>query len=357
MRVVIVGASGNLGTALLRRLGDEPDVVVDAVSRRGTGTGEPYRVVRRWSSIDVGDPDAAPRLADAFAGADAVVNFAWGFQPTRRPAALYCTGVVGSANVVAAAAMVGVGHVVHTSSVGAYAPRVDLTPVTESFPTTAVAGSLYSRHKAMAESHLDRWERDNPDGPVISRLRPGFVLQRDAGAALFRYGLPGWLPGIALRLLPLLPLDSSFVIPVVHADDVADAVARLLARPVAGAFNVAADRVVTRDDVAQVLGARPVDLPPRLLEAVVAGSWRAQLQPLDAGWIRLAYAVPSLDCARAKTHLGWAATRDPVAALADAVAGMRDGHGLDSPVLRPRSIHDGLRHLLAAGPISRRAEP
>ena len=284
-----------------------------------------------------------------------MVNFAWGFQPTRRPDLLRRTGVVGSANVLTAAAAAGVGHVVHTSSVGAYRPRRDLTPVAETFPVTGVAGSVYSSHKVEAEDHLDQWEHQHPE-QIVSRLRPGFVLQHEAGAALFRYGLPGWLPGVALRWLPLLPLDESFVIPVIHSDDVADAVARLIHQPTAGAFNLAADRAVTRDDVADVLGARPVNLPPKVLEALVQASWRAQVQPLDAGWIRLAYAVPLLDCSRAETVLGWRATRDPVEALADAVAGMRDGSGGPSPVLRPRNAGDSVRRLLRVGPISRRAQ-
>lgn len=356
VRVVVVGASGNLGTALLRRLAADPDVEVSAVSRRVPERRGPYACVRQWSAIDVGSEGAEHALTVAFAGADAVVNFAWGFQPTRRPDMLYRTGVVGSANVLAATVAAGAAHLVHTSSVGAYGPRKDLTPVSESFPVTGVNGSVYSRHKAEAETHLDHWQEQHPGELVISRLRPGFVLQRDAGSALFRNGLPGWLPGVALRLLPVLPLNRAFVIPMVHSDDVADAVARLLDRRVAGAFNLAAGRVVTRDDVADVLGAQPVNVPSAILAAAVQVSWRAQLQPLDAGWIRLAYAVPLLDSSRAQRELGWTAAHDPVEALGEAVDGMRTGRGVDSPVLRPRSTVDGVRRLARFGPISRRRE-
>jgi len=38
MRVVIVGASGNAGTALVRRLRQEPDVEIAGVARRLLGT-------------------------------------------------------------------------------------------------------------------------------------------------------------------------------------------------------------------------------------------------------------------------------------------------------------------------------
>lgn len=357
MRVVVVGASGNLGSALVRRLAAAGGHEVVGVSRRRPDLTGPFATVREWHPVDVGADDAVARLSQIFAGAEAVVNFAWGFQPTHRPDVLERTGVAGSANVLAAAAAAGVAHLLHTSSVGAYAPRRDLHPVSETFPVTGVAGSVYSAHKVAAEAHLDRWEQDNPGRLVVSRLRPGFVLQRDAGAALFRYGLPGWLPGAALALLPVLPLDATFTIPVVHADDVADAVARLLTQRLPGAFNLAADRPVTRDDVAAVLHAHPVNVAPRLLEAVVQASWRAHVQPLDSGWIRLAYAVPLLESSRAQDELGWTAEHDPVQALSEAVDAMRHGTGTDGPVLRPRSVRDQLRRLVRSGPISRRLLP
>jgi UDP-glucose 4-epimerase len=357
MRVVVVGASGNVGTAFVRRLAASGAHTIVGVSRRVPDRVGPYTGVGAWHSIDVGDPDARTKLADAFRGADAVVNFAWAFQPTRRPDLLYRTGVQGSAHVLRAAADARVAHLVHTSSVGAYARRRDLVPVDESFPVTGVDGSVYSGHKAAAEADLDRWESEHAGELVLSRIRPGFVLQREAGAALFRYGLPGWLPGIALSLLPVLPLDRTFVIPAVHSDDVADAVARLVEHPVPGAFNLAADRRVTRDDVAAVLGARPVNMSPTILETVVQASWRARVQPLDAGWIRLAYAVPLLDSARAHRELGWRAEHDPVEALAEAVDGMRHGTGLGGPVLRPRSMLADLRRFASSGPISRRRQP
>ncbi|MCW2529703.1 MAG: epimerase [Pseudonocardiales bacterium] len=356
MRVVIVGATGNLGSALARRLSAAGGHELVAVSRRRPADAMAASF-SAWHGIDVGSIGAERTLVEAFAGAQAVVNFAWGFQPTRRPDVLERTGVTGSAQVLAAAAASGVEHLVHTSSVGAYAERQNLEPVDESFPVTGISGSVYSAHKVAAERHLDAWERENPGRLVISRLRPGFVVQRDAGAALFRYGLPGWLPGRALSLLPFLPLDRSFVIPVVHADDVADAVARLLDRRLPGPFNVAAERSVTRDELGQILHARPVGVSPGVLRSVVQATWRAQVQPLDGGWIRLAYAVPLLDSSRARSGLDWVAAHDPVEAMSEAIDGMRRGTGAGGPVLRHRQYFGELGRLVRSGPISRRSQP
>jgi hypothetical protein len=100
-----------------------------------------------------------------------------------------------------------------------------------------------------------------------------------------------------------------------------------------------------------------VNVSPTVLRAVVQASWRARVQPLDAGWIRLAYAVPLLDSARAHRELGWRAEHDPVEALAEAVDGMRHGAGLGGPVLRARSMPADLRRFAQSGPISRREQP
>ena len=70
MRVVVVGASGNVGTALLRRLaGDETVTSVVAVARRvPRGTPPPPYDVATWVACDVADPAAVDVLTAAFAG-------------------------------------------------------------------------------------------------------------------------------------------------------------------------------------------------------------------------------------------------------------------------------------------------
>ncbi|HEX8767667.1 MAG TPA: NAD-dependent epimerase/dehydratase family protein, partial [Jatrophihabitans sp.] len=81
MRIAITGASGNVGTALLRRLGaGQGGHELVGLARR-IPTGEPYRGVS-WHSVDLAEADAATRLSTAFDGVDTVVHLAWGFQPS-----------------------------------------------------------------------------------------------------------------------------------------------------------------------------------------------------------------------------------------------------------------------------------
>lgn len=354
-RVLITGATGNVGTALLRRLVGEPGMEIVGVVRRPPPAVAAYENVE-WHRADISEDSADAVLDEAMLGVDAVIHLAWAFQPTRRPDYLRRIGVEGTARVLAAADRAGVTHFVHMSSVGVYAPKISDAPVDESYPHTGMATSEYSRDKAAAERVLDSFEHEHPDAMTITRMRPGIVLQRDAGAALSRYGLPAYFPAWSLPYLPLLPLDGRFAVPVVHSDDLADALVRVLERAPDGAFNVAATDPMTRAVVADVLGARPVQVPSAVLRAAVAASWRLRLQPLSPGWIDLAFAVPLQDCGRAHRELGWSPSVDPRLALTDAVDGIAANVGTASPALRPRSVIDRARDFLTSGPVSRRKQ-
>ena len=352
MRIVITGASGNLGTALLRRLRDESAHDLVGICRRPPGDEAPYTGVD-WVALDLAAPDAGQALAPVMAGADSVVHLAWGFQPARDHAYLERVGVGGTRAVVSAATTAGVPHLVHASSVGAYSPGVGSDRVGESWPTGGVDSLPYSRHKVAAERVLDEHEAHH-DGPAIARLRPGFVVQRDAGSALLRYGAPAYLPAALLRHVPVLPLDRSLTIPLIHADDLADAVARVLERRATGAFNLAGEPPVTRALIADALGARAVHLPRQVLRAAASAGWAAHLHPLDPGWIDLAFAAPLMDTARARQELGWSPEVDARDALAEVVAGMAETASSSSPALRSRSRWDQARRLVRQGPLTRR---
>ena len=355
MRIVITGASGNVGTALLRRLGTAGHELV-GLCRRPPEAVPPYDTPT-WRALDLADEAAEAQLADVVAGADAVVHLAWGFQPSHDVGYLERVGVGGTRAVVRAVGRARVPHLVHMSSVGAYSPGPDGARVDESWPTGGIATLAYSRHKAAAERILDEYERGHPDGPVVARMRPGLIVQRDSGSALLRYGIPSFVPAATLRHIPLLPIDRSLVVPIVHSDDVADAVARVLDRRASGSFNLAADPPVTREVIARVLHARPVHLPREVLRTAAALAWHARLQPLDPGWLDLAFAAPLLDTSRARRQLGWTPSVPADAALAEAVEGMADAADAPSPALRPRSVAGELVALLTRGPIGSRHLP
>jgi nucleoside-diphosphate-sugar epimerase len=353
VRIVITGASGNVGTALLRRLGHDHELV--GVCRRPPRAVAPYASVE-WHPLDLTRPDAPVALRPILRGAAAVVHLAWGFQPSRDVDYLDRLGVHGTRAVVEAAEAEGVSHLVHMSSVGAYSPGGH-APVTEDWPTEGISSLAYSRQKVAAERILDEHEKHGPRRTAIARMRPGLIVQREAGSALLRYGLPAFVPSGLLRHVPLLPLDRALVVPIVHTDDVADAFARVLEQRATGPFNLAADPPVTRDLIAEVLEARAVHVPWPVLRAAAAVAWRAGVQPLDPGWIDLAFAVPLLDTGRARRELGWTPSTDARTALAQVVAGMADAAATASPALRPRTVAAELSALARRGNIATRLLP
>ena len=354
MKIVVTGASGNIGTALLRWLQSDGGHELHGVVRR---VPEPIGVYREveWHSVDLSATAATAELTEIFAGADAVVHLAWGFQPSHDLEYLRRLGVDGSLAVLTAADRAGVAHLVHMSSVGAYS-RAPGVRVDESAARNGVPTSAYSVHKATAERNLDAYEARG-GAMIVSRLRPGFVVQPDAASGLLRYGVPGWVPARALALLPVLPLDDALAIPVIHADDVADATVRVLQQRAPGAFNLAGEPPLTRADIARALHAIGVQVPAKVLSVLAAATWRLRLQALSSGWVDLAFSVPLLDTTRARDELGWTPAVDARQALTDTVAAMTRGQSTSSPVLRPRSIADAVRKLVTSGPVGSRRLP
>src|SRR3954447_1977862 len=154
VRIIIVGATGNVGTSLLRALRRDGPHDVVGIARRLPPREVPYDSVE-WHSVDISDSGAPAELQRLFEGADSVVNLAWGFQPGRDVDYLRSVGVGGLESVLAAATAAGVPHLVHMSSVGAYGKAERGQVVDETWPTDGIPTLAYSMHKAEAERVLD----------------------------------------------------------------------------------------------------------------------------------------------------------------------------------------------------------
>src|SRR3954447_24171090 len=167
LRVVVTGATGNVGTSVVRALGADSAVedIVGLARRMPSWTAPKVR----WESCDVAADDLAPR----FAGADAVIHLAWLIQPSRDERELERVNVDGSRRVFEAAAAAGVPRLVHASSIGVYSPGPKDRPVDESWPRRGVSSLFYSRHKVAAEDALDEVEART--GVQTVRLRPGLI--------------------------------------------------------------------------------------------------------------------------------------------------------------------------------------
>ena len=330
MRVVVVGATGNVGTSVLEALVREPAVE----SVLGLARREPELELPKveWAKADIVGSELVPR----FRGADCVVHLAWKIQPSRDAADLWLTNVHGSSRVFLAAAEAGVPALVYASSVGAYSAGPKDSRVDESWPTDGIRTSFYSRHKAEVERILDHFEQDRPEIRVV-RLRPGLIFKREAASGMRRLFAGPFLPSPLLhpRLLPIVPDVPRLRFQAVHSRDVGEAYRLAIVGDVRGAFNVASEPVLDPPELARLLGARLVPMTESLARAATALTWKLRLQPTPPGWLDLALGVPLLDVGRARTELGWEPRMSAGDALLELLEGLRERAGAPTPPLDP----------------------
>ncbi|MBY4210334.1 NAD-dependent epimerase/dehydratase family protein [Rhodococcus fascians] len=356
MRTVVIGATGNVGTALLRRLSqDRPGDSILAIARRPPSLN-PYAEQVDWVPLDLTGEQASYELRALCRGADAVVHLAIAFQPMRDREYLRAVNVDTVRTVATACAEAHVPHLVHLSSGGVYASGSYGAEVDETWPRTGVPSSTYSMDKAAAETLLDEFEAEHPE-IAVARIRPGLIGQYEFGSAVLRYGLPDVVPSDVVDRLPILPIDRSFAVPAVHSDDVADALLRVLERRASGPYNLGAPTPVRAVDVAAALGARIVPVHRRLLSAAARIGFETHLSAVHHGWVDLAFATPMLNTDRASRDLDWSPKVDGPQVAEDVIAGMRDSAGADNGALRSRTAMDRIRSFGRRGFISRAKRP
>jgi nucleoside-diphosphate-sugar epimerase len=287
-RVVVIGATGHVGTYLVPRLVRAGWEVV-ALSR---GEREPYQPAPEWRAVqrvtvDREAQDAAGSFGERVAalGADAVIDMIC-FTPE-------------SAHQLVDALRPTRPLLVHCGTIWVHGPA-SRVPVTEDEPRTAYGE--YGTGKAQIEALL---RRETIAGGVPSVvLHPGHISG------------PGWPvitpagnldPDVWRRLAAGAPLalpDLGLgVLHHVHADDVAQAFERALARPAAigSSFHVVSEQAMTlrglATGVAAWFGREPVlelvDWPEfeRRVGAEHAGTTRAHVARSIAASIERARAV------------------------------------------------------------------
>jgi UDP-glucose 4-epimerase len=323
MRIVVFGATGNVGSSLVEILSDDDRVE----SVRGLARRVPDRPYPKteFVAVDIAQDD----LRGHVRGADVVVHLTWAIQPMRDPRATWNVNVLGLHRLIDAVSDERCPALVYVSSIGAYAPRDPKAPDEprdESYPTTGLGGTQYAMEKAYDERLLDGFEHAAPWCRVV-RIRPAIVVKETAGREIARLFLgPLGPPALsAIRRLGLpVPLPVDMRLQLVHSYDVARALQAACHRSVRGPFNLAAEPVVRREDIVHALGAStPIGIPWTVLKAVVSAGFRSRFVSLEPGWIDLTRLAPLLDTARAHAELDWQPRHDAIECLNDALSGVR----------------------------------
>lgn len=344
MRVVVTGASGNVGSALVERLGEAPEVTsVLGLCRRRHDWRPPKT---EWSFADISTDDLEP----VFEGADVVVHLAWLFHPMRAPRVTARNNTEGSRRVLDAVARAGVPTLVVASSVGAYSAREGLDAVDESWPTSGVRQAAYSLEKASVERLCDAFESEHPDRRVV-RMRPGFTFAERSATQQRRLFLGPLVPHALIKpgRVPVLPMPRELRLQALDSRDVADAYTQAVLRPVSGAYNVAADDGLGPRQLADLMGSRWIPTSERLLRAGLAAAFHAHAVPVHPGLFDLLMSVPVMSTARAHAELDWRPRHSSGDALKTFFAGLDHDSDVQTPPLARSSSGVARGNELASG--------
>ena len=307
LTVAVTGPTGTFGFGLMPLLQSDDRIgSVVGIARREFDPAEQGWTKMTYRRGDVRDEAA---LKEAFDGADVVVHLAFLIVGGGRELSR-AINVEGTLNAFRAAAAAGVKRFVYASSVAAYGFHRD-NPVgmRETWPVRPAERLFYAQEKAELEELLQAEAAQHPDLDLYL-LRPPVVLgpHTIGGKQL----LPGPLAPLGRRLpLRRLPVPLPAVVPAVplqliHEDDVGSALLQcVVAAGPPGAYNIAADDVVTAVDVAREAGFLPIALPARAAHVPARALSRLPFLPQQAGWVE-AFSHPAvMDTSLAKSQLGW----------------------------------------------------
>jgi nucleoside-diphosphate-sugar epimerase len=327
LTVAVTGPTGTFGFGLLPLLEAEPRVErVIGIARRPFDPAAHGFQKLEYRQGDVRDE---PALRDAFAGCDVVVHLAFMITGQARREEIRAINVQGTLNAFRAAREAGAQRFVYASSVAAYGFHPD-NPVgmEESHPTRPAERLFYAQEKAELEQLLQD-EAAGSDLPALYLLRPPIVLGPHAAGA--KAAVPDALAGLGRALLdvirripvPIPLLAADVPMQFIHEADVGQALLKcVLADGPPGAYNIAADGILTGADVLRELGLAPMTIPAAVVQAATRAvsrlPWPPGIPPA-AEWIEALSHPSIMDTAKAREQLGWTPRYSAIEALRDTI--------------------------------------
>ena len=293
-KILVTGAAGAVGQALLPALTARPDHAVVATDLR-----RPAEMPKgaAFETLDVvgDDPD---RVIGA-EKPDVVVHLASIVTPPKGSTRdfAYRVDVTGTQNVVKACVDHGVRRLIVTSSGAAYGYHADNpVPLSE---TDAIRGNeafAYSHHKRLIEKHLAETRRAHPALEQVV-LRVGTILgpaMDNQITALFKRP----------KVLALKGSESPFVF--IDIEDLAAILLRAATDGPPGIYNVAGDGWLGATELAEIMGKQVRRISPTLMRLALGALHPLGLTPYGPEQVLFLQYRPVLDNARLKSEFGYA---------------------------------------------------
>ncbi len=324
LTVAVTGPTGTFGFGLIPLLqADDRVARIVGIARRPFDPAAYGWTKMEYRRGDVRDSEA---LRAAFGRADVVVHLAFLVTGAASGEVIRSINVEGTLNAFRAAAAAGARRFVYASSVAAYGFHPD-NPVgmTEEWPVRPAARLFYAQEKAELELLL-RAEADRSAKPALYLLRPPIVLGPHAVGA--KSPLPGPLAPLGrslARRVGRLPLPVPVLVPalplqVVHEEDLGHAFLQcIVAAGPPGAYNLAADGILTAADVAREFGMVPLPLPAGPAQSAARAMAALPFLPPAAQWVEAASHPAIVDTTRARKELDWTPRFTALEALRDTV--------------------------------------
>ena len=292
IKILITGAAGDVGSALLRELAQSEDSAYEVVA---TDIRPPADLPTgiRFETLDVRGDD--PDQVIGRERPDVVIHLASIVAPTTRDFA-HAVDVIGSRNVLTACIAHGVKRLVVTSSGAAYGYHADnAIPLVESDPMRGNPEFAYSDHKRQVEEMLAKARAEVPELEQVV-LRVGTVL----GA-----GLENQITALfhKPRLLALAGCESPFVF--IWTRDLARILQRAISQGPEGIYNVAGDGALGVTDLAGALGKPVLRLPVWLLKLALGIAHPLKLSRYGPNQVRFLQYRPVLDNRALKEQFGY----------------------------------------------------
>ena len=291
--VLVTGAAGFIGSALLQVLADDGHDRITALDLREVPP------VKQRAGIDYEHGDIRdPALSDIIARVRprTVVHLASVVAVGGDERRDYEIDVLGTRNVLEACLAAGVQHLIVTSSGAAYGYHADNpVPLREVDPLRGNEDFPYARNKREVEEMLERWRSEHPHLQQTV-FRPCTVLGPTTNnqiTALFERPIVTGLSGTAT------PFS------LIADRDVVAALAQAVRTGKAGVYNLAGDGTLSLREIAQLNGKPFVPIPPAVMRGALRLLNRLGLTKLTAENVKFIQYRPVLDNTRLKTEFGY----------------------------------------------------
>lgn len=299
-RILVTGAAGGFGSALLARLAQRADaqvVALDVVEPRCVPSGVEFHA---------GDVRDATAVVDAMKDCDVVVHLAWVVRPIKDVAHARSIDIGGTSAVLDAMERTGCGRLVFAGSVTAYGIHDDHPQRwCEDEPTDPAQAFTYGAHKAQAEALIARSGVD----AVVPRA--AVVVGRHTDNAVR-----------SVYSAPVLATSrrGESMFQAVHHDDVGRFYEEVCFSDRTGVVNLAARDVLSMGEVGELLDKRVVPVSESAVRRAIGALWSVGLGTIDPAASDLIRYLPLADTTRLREVWGFI----PEYTTADALLDFRE---------------------------------